>query len=81
MERTEQNSGTMEVRSNHRFDASLLEAWMKDNVAGFEPPLAVEQFRGAQSNPPYKLLAGGRAFVLRREPPGKLLPGAHAVDR
>src|SRR3954462_4174603 len=81
MERTEQNSGTMDVRSNHRFDVAALQRWMEENAAGFEGPLRVEQFRGGQSNPTYKLTAPGRAFVLRRKPPGKLLPGAHAVDR
>jgi aminoglycoside phosphotransferase (APT) family kinase protein len=81
MERTEQNSGTMDVRSAHRFDVAALARWMKENVAGFAGDLEVEQFRGGQSNPTYKLTAGGRAYVLRRKPPGKLLPGAHAVDR
>jgi len=81
MERTEQNSGTMDVRSTHRFDVAALARWMEQNVAGFSGPLQVEQFRGGQSNPTYKLIAGGRAYVLRRKPPGKLLPGAHAVDR
>jgi aminoglycoside phosphotransferase (APT) family kinase protein len=81
MERTEQNSGTMDVRSSHRFDVAALQSWMEDNVAGFSGPLEVAQFRGGQSNPTYKLSSGGRAYVLRRKPPGKLLPGAHAVDR
>ena len=46
------------------------------------PPLAVEQFKGGQSNPTYRLTDGaGRRYVLRRKPPGKLLPSAHAVDR
>ena len=45
-------------------------------------PLTVSQFKGGQSNPTYRLdTPTGRAFVLRRKPPGKLLPGAHAVDR
>jgi aminoglycoside phosphotransferase (APT) family kinase protein len=71
----------MEVRSSARFDVAALERWMEENVAGFRGPLQVEQFRGGQSNPTYKLIAPGRAFVLRRKPPGELLPGAHAVDR
>jgi aminoglycoside phosphotransferase (APT) family kinase protein len=71
----------MDVRSSHRFDVAALEGWMQDNVAGFQGPLKVEQFRGGQSNPTYKLTGKDRAFVLRRKPPGKLLPGAHAVDR
>ena len=75
------NSGTGAVREAHRFDAGPLAAWMRDNVASFAGPLAIEQFKGGQSNPTYKLVTPGRAYVLRRKPPGALLPGAHAVDR
>jgi aminoglycoside phosphotransferase (APT) family kinase protein len=81
MDRSAQNSGTMTVRNAHRFDTGALEAWMAREVPGFIPPLTVEQFKGGQSNPTYKLTAAGAAYVLRRKPPGKLLPGAHAVDR
>ncbi|HEX8063425.1 MAG TPA: phosphotransferase family protein, partial [Allosphingosinicella sp.] len=81
MDRSAQNSGTIEVRDAHRFDEARLEAWLKREVEGFEGPLEVEQFRGGQSNPTYKLATPGRCYVLRRKPPGKLLPGAHAVDR
>ena len=81
MDRSAQNSGTVEVRDAHRFDTDRLEAWMAREVTGFEGPLRVEQFKGGQSNPTYKLVTPGRAYVLRRKPPGKLLPGAHAVDR
>lgn len=80
-ERTARNSGTTEVRAAHRFDAARLEAWMRREVEGFAGPLAVEQFKGGQSNPTYKLVTPGRSYVLRRKPPGPLLPGAHAVDR
>jgi aminoglycoside phosphotransferase (APT) family kinase protein len=71
----------MTVRNAHRFDIRSLEAWMAREVPGFVPPLTVEQFKGGQSNPTYKLATAGAAYVLRRKPPGKLLPGAHAVDR
>jgi aminoglycoside phosphotransferase (APT) family kinase protein len=81
MDRSAQNSGTIEVRTAHRFDRSSLEHWMAQNVAGFVGPLEVEQFKGGQSNPTYKLVTPARSYVLRRKPPGKLLPGAHAVDR
>jgi aminoglycoside phosphotransferase (APT) family kinase protein len=54
---------------------------MAAHVAGYAGPLAVEQFRGGQSNPTYKLVTPGKHYVLRRKPPGDLLPGAHAVDR
>ena len=80
-DRSAQNSGTTEVRSAHRFDEARLEAWLAEHVEGFGGPLRVEQFRGGQSNPTYKLLTPRRSYVLRRKPPGPLLPGAHAVDR
>jgi aminoglycoside phosphotransferase (APT) family kinase protein len=74
--------GTMPVQDRHRFETRLLERYMADHVEGFVAPLTVEQFRGGQSNPTYKLTGGdGRQYVLRRKPPGKLLPSAHAVDR
>jgi aminoglycoside phosphotransferase (APT) family kinase protein len=74
--------GTMEVQEKHRFDEQRLQRFMSDKVAGFTPPIRVEQFKGGQSNPTYRLTDGaGRRYVLRRKPPGKLLPSAHAVDR
>jgi len=81
MDRTEANSGTREVTDRLRFDESALAEWMTANVPDFVGPLTVSQFAGGQSNPTYRLDTPGRAYVLRRKPPGKLLPGAHAVDR
>jgi aminoglycoside phosphotransferase (APT) family kinase protein len=72
---------TAEVREQHRFDAGSLERYLRERVPGFTGPLEVRQFRGGQSNPTYYLAAAGREYVLRRKPPGKLLPSAHAVDR
>jgi len=73
--------GTAEVRDVHRFDVGTLERYLRERIEGFRGPLTVRQFRGGQSNPTYYLEAGGREYVLRRKPPGKLLPSAHAVDR
>jgi aminoglycoside phosphotransferase (APT) family kinase protein len=73
--------GTMPVSAAHRFDTERLEGWLAEHVEGYAGPLAVEQFKGGQSNPTFLLTAGGKQFVLRRKPPGKLLPSAHAVDR
>src|SRR3954465_7671639 len=81
MDRSAQNSGTMPIPTGLGFATAPLEAWMKRGVDGYAGPLTVEQFRGGQSNPTYKLVTPARAYVLRRKPPGKLLPGAHAVDR
>jgi aminoglycoside phosphotransferase (APT) family kinase protein len=72
---------TAEVREQHRFDVGALERYLGEHVPGFRGPVEVKQFRGGQSNPTYHLTAAGREYVLRRKPPGKLLPSAHAVDR
>ncbi len=75
------NSGTTPVREGYAFDEAALAAWLAEHVTDYAGPLRVEQFRGGQSNPTYKLVTPQRAYVLRRKPPGELLPGAHAMDR
>jgi aminoglycoside phosphotransferase (APT) family kinase protein len=75
------NTGTKEVAETHRFDEGRLAGWMAARVDGFVGPLNVRQFKGGQSNPTYELTSPGRRYVMRRKPPGKLLPSAHAVDR
>src|SRR5262245_1074902 len=77
----EANEGTTAVRAGYAFDAEALAAWMASNVDGFAGPLKVEQFRGGQSNPTYKLISATDSYVLRRKPPGVLVKGAHAVER
>ena len=79
--RGEMFSGTGPVREQHRFDEAALQRYMAKHVEGFTGRLRVQQFRGGQSNPSYLLSAGDRRYVLRRKPPGTLLPSAHAVDR
>ncbi len=73
--------GTRPVAQAHRFDVAALERYLREHVAGFAGPLSVEQFKGGQSNPTFRLVAGSGTYVMRRKPPGKLLPSAHAVDR
>ena len=75
------NQGTTLVREGFAFDEGALKAWMRENVDGFAGPMRVEQFKGGQSNPTYKLVTADRSYVLRRKPPGHALKGAHAVDR
>lgn len=74
-------SGTRDVRDAHRFDEAALTEYLESHIDGFVGPMTVEQFKGGQSNPTYKLITPSASFVLRRKPPGKLLPSAHAVDR
>ena len=73
--------GTMPVPERHRFDVASLERYLREHVEGFGGKLEIEQFKGGQSNPTFMLKAGGKRYVLRRKPPGKLLQSAHAVDR
>ncbi len=80
-DRQSQFSGTKPVSEPHRFDEDRLERYLREHVPGFRGPLTVEQFKGGQSNPTYRLRSPQGTWVLRRKPPGKLLPSAHAVDR
>jgi len=80
-DRQETFSGTKEVAAAHAFDVKTLEAYLADRIEGFQTPLEVRQFKGGQSNPTYQLVTPNRKYVMRRKPPGKLLPSAHAVDR
>src|SRR5499427_4388435 len=74
-------SGTRGVAPHLAFDAQRLEAYLATNLPGFAGPLTIRQFKGGQSNPTYLIETPARRYVLRRKPPGKLLPSAHAVDR
>jgi aminoglycoside phosphotransferase (APT) family kinase protein len=78
---SEQFTGVKPVEERHRIDAGRLEDFLKKRLEGFRGPLQIEQFKGGQSNPTYRITAGGKRYALRRKPPGKLLPSAHAVDR
>lgn len=62
-------------------DTAALAAYLGDQLDGFRGPLTAEKFAGGQSNPTYLIRAQSGAYVLRRQPPGTLLKGAHAVDR
>lgn len=74
-------TGTREVDPRHAIDEAALARWLSDHVDGYAGPLTVRQFKGGQSNPTYELATPGATYVLRRKPPGVLLPSAHAVDR
>jgi aminoglycoside phosphotransferase (APT) family kinase protein len=81
MDRTQANSGTRPVDQRLRFDEQALERWMAEHVPAFRGPIRVTQFKGGQSNPTYRIDSQSGAYVLRRKPPGTLLPGAHAIER
>ncbi len=73
--------GTVEVPEADKLDIEKLTAWFEANVEGFVGPISYTKFKGGQSNPTYKIETPGQNYVLRRQPFGKLLPSAHAVDR
>ncbi|MDE2500018.1 MAG: phosphotransferase family protein [Alphaproteobacteria bacterium] len=79
--RQDRYSGTKDVADALSFDTARLETYLAEHIDGFAGPLEVRQFKGGQSNPTYQLITPDRKYVLRRKPPGKLLPSAHAVDR
>ena len=59
-------------------DESLLADYLEANVPGFKGPLNATKFPGGQSNPTFRIDADSGTYVLRRQPPGKLLKSAHA---
>jgi len=73
-------SATIPVREAHLMDVARLESWLGERLPDSRP-LTIQQFSGGQSNPTYLLSTPGGRYVLRRKPPGALLPSAHAVDR
>src|SRR5262245_4518651 len=81
IDRQQAFSGTKDTAPALRLDGARLESYLAAQVEGFAGPLTVKQFKGGQSNPTYLLETPSRRYVLRRKPPGKLLPSAHAVDR
>ena len=75
--------GTRPVADQHAFDTGALQAWLQTQLSGYAGPLTVEQFKGGQSNPTFKLVTPGAAYVMRSKPgpAAKLLPSAHAIER
>lgn len=76
-------SGTKPVADQHAFDIGALQAHLQQHLSGFAGPLSVEQFKGGQSNPTFKLITPGATYVMRCKPGpvAKLLPSAHAIER
>ena len=76
-------SDTKPVAEQHAFDTAVLQLYLESRLDGFAGPLSVEQFKGGQSNPTYKLVTPGCSYVMRSKPgpADKLLPSAHAIER
>lgn len=79
----EAQTGTRPIAEQHRFDTAALEAYLRQHLPDFQGPLTVEQFKGGQSNPTYKLSTPACSYVMRAKPgpAAKLLPSAHAIER
>jgi aminoglycoside phosphotransferase (APT) family kinase protein len=79
----EANVGTKPVAQSHAFDVAALQSHLEARLPGFAGPLTVEQFKGGQSNPTYKLVTPTQSYVMRSKPGpvAKLLPSAHAIER
>ena len=70
-----------QVRAAHRFDEAALERYLSEQLKNYSGPLSVRQFEGGQSNPTFLLETSDKKYVLRKKPPGPLLPSAHMVER
>src|SRR5574343_142621 len=75
--------GTRSVSGSHALDEAALHQWLLQHLPGYAGPLAIEMFKGGQSNPTYKLNTPQRSYVMRAKPGpvAKLLPSAHAIER
>jgi aminoglycoside phosphotransferase (APT) family kinase protein len=75
------DSNLIDPRPMHRFDEDVLNAYLKRELQYYSGPLKVQQFEGGQSNPTFLLTTPTDRYVLRKKPPGDLLPSAHAIER
>ena len=71
----------IDVLPAHQFDEAKLANYLQDYLPGANQGITVKQFQGGQSNPTFLLDIAGKRYVLRKKPPGKLLPSAHMVER
>jgi aminoglycoside phosphotransferase (APT) family kinase protein len=72
---------TTPIRLGHELDERRLLEYLPGHVPGLRNPITVRQFRGGQSNPTFLIESDGRAWVMRKKPPGELLPSAHQIER
>ncbi|KAI4880314.1 hypothetical protein NFI96_027666 [Prochilodus magdalenae] len=74
---------TTPVRQQHLFNLPKLQQHLAGRLirAPDSPALSVRQYRAGQSNPTFLLQSPLRSYVLRKKPPGPLLPGAHKLQQ
>lgn len=68
------------VREAHRFDVEPLRQYLSARGL-IDGTFSLRQFQGGQSNPTFLIETGGHRYVLRKQPPGSILPSAHRIDR
>jgi aminoglycoside phosphotransferase (APT) family kinase protein len=73
----------MPVSLRQQIDVAALETYLRQQIPHFAGPVQIEQFKGGQSNPTFKLITPNRRYVMRCKPgpAAKLLPSAHAIER
>jgi aminoglycoside phosphotransferase (APT) family kinase protein len=71
----------IDVLPQHRLDEAALWQYLQQHLEDFSQPARLRQFQGGQSNPTYLIETPLKKFVLRKKPPGKLLPSAHLIER
>uniref|UniRef100_A0A673CP81 Acyl-CoA dehydrogenase family member 11 n=1 Tax=Sphaeramia orbicularis TaxID=375764 RepID=A0A673CP81_9TELE len=73
---------TTPVRQQHVFNVDKLQRYLTvKSLVSNNGTLTVRQYSSGQSNPTFLVQTPSRSYVLRKKPPGELLPGAHKVDR
>jgi aminoglycoside phosphotransferase (APT) family kinase protein len=72
---------TTAVREGHEMHEQRLRDYLSRHVHEIGSDAGIRQFRGGQSNPTFLIQSQGRAWVMRKKPPGVLLPSAHQVER
>ena len=63
------------------FDPARVDAFLRAAIPGLAGAMRLERISGGQSNPTFFVSYDNRQLVLRKQPPGEILPSAHAVDR
>jgi aminoglycoside phosphotransferase (APT) family kinase protein len=78
---TPTDSWRTHLLENDQLDEKSLHEWMAKHVPAYRGPLTIQRFTGGESNPTFRLTTPRHNYVLRRKPIGKILSGAHAIDR
>ena len=74
-------TGLVDIREAHRFDVAALDRYLQQHLDGYRGKPELKQFEGGQSNPTFLMTSGDKRYVLRKKPPGQLLPKAHMIER